>query len=54
MTKKITKSFRLEPKTVEELERLVEYYQKIDTLGRKVTATDVIEFLIKGNKEYLL
>lgn len=53
MTKKIPKNFRFNPSTVATLDELVNYFQKIDTMGRKVTATDVIEFLIKEKLDSL-
>lgn len=45
MAKK-TKSFRFHESTLQILEELVAYYQKNDTLGKKVYANDVVESLI--------
>lgn len=55
MTKKITKSFRLDSDTVNTLEQLVTfYYEKLDLFnGKKVTATDLVDLLIQKEKESL-
>jgi len=60
--KKISKTFRIDPIVVNELEELVKIHQKIhddsmnalysNAVTKKVTMTDVIEMLIK--KEYEL
>ena len=57
-TKKIPKTFRLDPLVVSELEKLVEIHQQINdehvkalygrVITKKVTMTDVIEMLIRN------